>query len=103
MIVAAGVVESCRLMIVHTFGKIAMQEHVLDVELIHQPLVSSSEMRHRAYCRRLDHQRDCLMEVDAWSLREPVDNPPRFTPFECPIGVELVFEQPLPGDDIGVS
>ena len=43
------------------------------------------------------------MEVDAWSLREPADNPLRFTPFECPIGVELVFERPLPGDDIGVS
>ena len=30
VIVTEGVVESCRLMIVHTFGKIAVQEHVLD-------------------------------------------------------------------------
>lgn len=56
MVGAARVDETYRLVTVHTFGKLTMQECVLDVELVHRPLTSGGKMKHGAYCRWLDHR-----------------------------------------------
>jgi hypothetical protein len=42
-----------------------------------------------------------LIIIDAGMLREPVKNPSGLVPLECPIGLELVLEYPLAGDNIG--
>lgn len=51
--------------------------------------------------RRLDNRAEGLVVVDARLLGEAADDLARFVPSQSPIEVELVFEQPLVGDDIG--
>jgi hypothetical protein len=41
-----------------------------------------------------------LITIDAGMLREPMKNPSGLVPLECPIGLELVLEDPLAGDNI---
>lgn len=102
MIGAVGVDETSRLMAVDAFRQIAVQECILDVELMNRPASSRRKMQHRANGGWLDHRREGLMEVNPGSLREPADNPSCFASLERTIWVELVLEEPLAGDDIGM-
>jgi hypothetical protein len=50
---------------------------------------------------RLDHRTESVVEVDARALREPTKNPAGFVALQGAIGIELVLEYPLAGDDVG--
>jgi hypothetical protein len=50
---------------------------------------------------RLDHRDEGLIVVDAESLGEAVKNSTSLVPFQGAIGIELVLENPLVGDDVG--
>jgi hypothetical protein len=41
--------------------------------------------------------------VDTEPLGEDAKNPTSLVPLQCTIGVELVLEDPLAGDDVGVN
>ena len=84
---------------VDVFLEMAVDECVGDVELMCWLVVGGDEGEDGAYGGRLDYRRKCLAEVDAGSLMEASDNPTGFIPLERPVGVELVFEDPFPGDD----
>jgi hypothetical protein len=53
-----------------------------------------------ANCSRLHNRVESLILINAWTLLEPVKNPTGLVPLECPIGLELVFEDPLVDDNI---
>jgi hypothetical protein len=42
-----------------------------------------------------------LIIIDTGTLRDPTKNSSSLVPLECPIGLELVLEHPLAGDNIG--
>jgi hypothetical protein len=52
-------------------------------------------------CRWFDNRDEGLVMVNASRLGEAMNNPVHLVSNQSPIGVELVFEQPLIGDDIG--
>jgi hypothetical protein len=52
---------------------------------------------------RLDHQAEGLIVVDAVSLGDAMKNSVSIVPFQRAIGIELVLENPLVGDDVGIN
>lgn len=60
--------EADRLLTEDLLRQIAMEEGVLDVELVNGPVTSSSKMKYSPYCRRFNHRREGLVEVQAGSL-----------------------------------
>jgi hypothetical protein len=44
---------------------------------------------------------ECLIIIDAGTLREPTKNPSGFVPLKCTTNLKLVFKDPLAGDNIG--
>jgi hypothetical protein len=54
-------------------------------------------------CHSLHNGAESLIIIDAGTLHEPAKNPAGLVPLEYPIGLELVLEDPLIGDNIGVA
>jgi hypothetical protein len=77
--------EAGRLIAVYSFGKVTMQERVLDVELMDDPAPGSCEMKNCPDGCWLDHRREGLMKIYPWPLREPAYNPSGFTAFKAAI------------------
>jgi hypothetical protein len=51
----------------------------------------------------LDHQAKGLIVVNAESLGEAAKNTTSFEPVQGAVGIELVLENPLAGDDVGAN
>ena len=62
---------------VNLFVEEAVQERILDVKLMHRPVVSGGKMKHREDSFWLDDRGEGLVEVQAGVLREAMDNPTR--------------------------
>lgn len=77
--------EAGRLIAVDSFGKVTVQERVLDIELMDDPSPGSCKMKNCPDGGRLDHRREGLMKIDPWSLREPAYNPSGFAAFKAAI------------------
>ena len=50
---------------------------------------------------RLDDWTESLSKVHTGALGEATENPTRLVPLKRSINIELVFEDPLPGDHVG--
>lgn len=87
------------LLVVDLFLNVAMQEGVGDIELMSWPSVCGHKCQHRPDRGGFNHRRECLNEVDTRALVEPPDDPSSFVVLDGAIGVHLVFEDPLYGDD----
>jgi hypothetical protein len=48
----------------------------------------------------LHNRAKSLIIFDVGTLCEPVKNPSGLVPLECPVGLELVLQDPLAGDNI---
>ena len=59
-------------------------------------------MENRAYHAGLDDWSEGVSEVDASTLSEATNDPTRFIAIKGTIRTELVFEDPLPGNHVGV-
>ena len=59
-------------------------------------------MENRVYRVGLDDRSEGVGEVDASTLLEGTNEPTHFVAIKGTIGMELVFEDPLPGNCIGV-
>ena len=77
-----------------------MEEGVGDVKLANRPPFPCSNGEHRTDGRRLHNGSEGLTEVDAGALRETAHNPAGLVAVEAPVGVVLMLEHPLAGDDI---
>jgi hypothetical protein len=53
-------------------------------------------------CHEIHNEAESLIIIDAGTLHEPSKNPAGLVPLECPVGLELVLEYPLIGDNIGI-
>jgi hypothetical protein len=53
--------------------------------------------------RGLHNRAKSFIIIDAGMLRDPVKNPTDLVPLECAVDVELVFEDPLVGDNIHIA
>jgi hypothetical protein len=80
-----------------------VQERILHIELMNRPGVGDSQGEDSADHGRLDHRAEGLIVVNAGSLGEAAKNPASLVSFQGAVGIELVLENPLVGDDVGAN
>jgi hypothetical protein len=100
---ARGVHEPRRLTAVDGLGEGAVQEGVLDVELVNWPGASKGQREHRADGGRLHNRAEGLIVVDSGALSESSKDPASLVPLQGTIGLSLVRPDPLAGDDVGAG
>jgi hypothetical protein len=97
-----GVNEAGGLREVDSFGECAMEEGILDVELVHGSTPGNSQSQHSPDGGRLDDGAEGLVVVHPRVMSEPPEDPTSLVPIKRVIRLELVLEDPLVGDDIGL-
>jgi hypothetical protein len=70
---------------------------------MNRPGAGDDQGEHGADRGRLDHRAEGLIVVDTGSLGEAVKNPTSVVPFQGAVGIELVLQNPLAGDDVGAK
>jgi hypothetical protein len=93
--------EADGLRAVDDLGECAMEEGVLDVELVHEPNPGDSQSQHSPDGGRLDDGVEGLIVVNLRVLSEPPEDPTSLVSVKRAIRLQLVLEDPLVGDDIG--
>jgi hypothetical protein len=93
--------ETGRLRVIYHLGECAMEECVLDVELVDGPTPGDSQSQHSPNGGRLDNGAEDLIIVHPRALGEPPEDPTSLIPIKRDICFEPVFENPLVGDDFG--
>ena len=83
--------------------EVTMEEGVGDVHLVHRPSTGDRKVENRAYRAGLDDRSEGVGEVDASTLSEATNDPTRFIAIKGTIKTEFVFEDPFPGNHVGVS
>ena len=81
--------------------QVTVKKGILHVQLVDRPLTRSSDAEDDPNRGRLDDGAERLVVVDAVSLGEAADNPMSPMTSQRDVGVELVLEDPLAGDDVG--
>lgn len=79
----------------------AVEECVVDVMLMNQPLALGGETEHRTHCHWFDNRAVRFAIVDSRSLCESTDNPPGLVAIEASIFFEFVMKDPFATDDVG--
>jgi hypothetical protein len=97
---ARGVHEPRRLTAVDGLSEGAMQEGVLDVELVNWPGPSKGQREHRADGGWLHNRAKGLIVVDSGALSEAPKDPASLVPLQGTIGPPLVRLDPLDDDDV---
>jgi hypothetical protein len=95
-----GVNEVGRLRAVHCLRECAMEEGVLDVELVHGSTSGDSQSQHSSDGGSLNDGVDGLVVVHPEALSEPPEDPMSLEPVKRDIHLELVLEDSLANDDI---
>jgi len=98
---SGGVDESRRLLAVDRLVEVAVKKGVLHVELVDGPGTRSGDAENSPDGCRFDHRAECLVVVYAVLLGEAADDPARLVPSKSTVGMVLMLEDPLPGDDVG--
>jgi hypothetical protein len=80
-----------------------VEERVLDVQLVDRPRTRDGDAEDNSNRCRFDSQAKGLVIVDAMLLGEAADDPVCLVAGEGAIGVVLMFENPLAGDDFGTG
>jgi hypothetical protein len=81
-------------------GECAVEESVLDIELVHRPTPGDSQSQHSLDGGRLDDGAEGLVVVHRRALSEASEDPPSLILIKRAIRFELVLEDTLAGDDI---
>lgn len=103
MVGVRGVDEPGWLVAIHRFCEGAVEEGILDVELVYGPGVESSNAEDDADGGRLDYRAEYLVIVDAMPLRVASYNRAPLVVGKRAVGVELVFEDPLGCHNVGTG
>jgi hypothetical protein len=96
-----GVNEASGQRAVDGLGECAMEEGILDDELVHGPTPGDSQSQHSPDGDRLDDRTEGLIVVHLGTLSEAPEDPTSLLPIKRAICLELVLEDPFTGDDIG--
>jgi hypothetical protein len=100
MIGLVGVDEAGWLLAVHAFLELAVQEHVLDIQLVDRPLTGCGDGEHGADRCGFHHRREGLIEINPRSLIEPANDATSFSPFQFAVGMEFAAVDPFSTDDM---
>jgi hypothetical protein len=79
----------------------AMQEGILDVQLMHGPHACESQREHHADGSWLHQRVGSLVVVDTEALSKAPENPASLVPLKSVVSPALVSLDPLAGDDVG--
>jgi hypothetical protein len=77
-----------------------MEEGVLHIELLNWPVAEDSNSDHRANGGRFHNRAKSHIVVDPGALCETPEDPASLVAIKGPVGVKLVREDPLAGDDV---
>jgi hypothetical protein len=101
MIGASRVDEARRLLAVDRPVEVSVKKSVLHVQLVDGPGTGSGDAENCLDGRRFDHRAESLVVVDVMLLGEAADDPACLVLSKSTVGVVLMLEDPLPGDDVG--
>jgi hypothetical protein len=80
-----------------------VEEGVLHIELLNWLVAGDSNSEHRANDGRFHNLAKSLIVVDPWALSETSEDPASLVAIKGPVGMKLVREDPLAGDDVGAT
>jgi hypothetical protein len=80
-----------------------MQERILHIDLVNRAGAGDDQGEHGADLGQLDRRAEDLIVVDVESLGEVAKNLVSLVPVQGAVGIELVIENPLAGDDVGTN
>jgi hypothetical protein len=101
MVGASKVDEARRLLAVDRLVKVSVKKSVLHVQLVNGPGTGSGDVEDCPDGRRFDHRAESPVVVDAVLLGEAANDLACLVPSKSTVGVVLMLEDPLPGDDVG--
>jgi hypothetical protein len=93
--------EAGGLRAVDSLGECAVEEGVLDIELVHRPTLGDSQSQHSLDGGRLDDGAEGIIVVHPRALSQLPKDPASLVLVKRAIRLELVLEDPLAGDGIG--
>jgi hypothetical protein len=93
--------ETRRLAAVDSLSEGAMEEGILHIKLLNQPVMGDSSGEHRVHGGRFHNRAECLVVVNTGTLSETPKGPASLVAIEGPVSVELVCEDPFASDDVG--
>jgi hypothetical protein len=96
-----GVNEAGGLKTVDDLRECAVEEGILDVELVHKSTHGDSQRQHSPNGGMLDDGAEGLITVHPEALSEVLEHPTSLVSVKRAIHHDLVLEDPLVGDDIG--
>jgi hypothetical protein len=80
-----------------------VEEGVLHIKLLNWPVTGDSSSKHHADGEWFHNWAESLIIVDLRALSETPEDPTGFVAIKRPIGMKLVHENPLAGDDVGAK
>jgi hypothetical protein len=87
----------------HLLLEVTMEKSIGDIHLMYWPAARDHKLENRKNGAGFDNRSKGVMEVDTLTLSEAADHPTRLVTIKSTIRMKLVLEDPLPGDDIGMS
>jgi hypothetical protein len=99
----SGVLKTARLLAVNSLCQSTMEKHIIHIKLVNRPSPRESQGEHSANRRRFDNRAERLREVNTGALCESPKNLACLVPFQSAISRELVLEDQLSGDNIGLA
>jgi hypothetical protein len=95
--------EADGLRAVNRLRECAIEEGILNIELVHWPTPRDSQSQHSLDSGWLDDEVEGLIIVHSEAMSEPPEDPTDLVLVKGAIRLELVLEDPLVSDDIGLK
>jgi hypothetical protein len=86
-----------------SLGESVVEEGILHIELLNVPVTGDSSGEHRANGGQFHNRAESLIVVDPRALSETPKDPASLVAIKGPVGTKLMREDPLVGDDVGVT
>ena len=103
MIRVGGVDEARGLLAEHLLLEMAMEEGIGHVHLMHRPSSRHRKLEDGANRPGFNNRGECVGEVNAGALSKATNHPAGLVTVKRAVGMKLVLEDPLPGDDVGMG
>jgi hypothetical protein len=78
----------------------AMEEDILHIELLNQPVMGDNSGEHHAHGGQFHNRAESLVVVDSGALSETSKDPASLVAIEGPVSAELVRKYPFASDDV---
>jgi hypothetical protein len=103
MIRMSRINKSGGLLTEHLLLKVTMEKSIGDIHMVHWPAARNRKLENGKNGAGFDNRSKCVMEVDTFTLSETANYPSRLVMIKSAIRMKLMLEDPLPGNDIGMS